>query len=60
MSRTQFQQVSEESKKLREEAKQVKSREISDKVMAKIKFALNNLTPDNFDKVSQEIVGIFD
>lgn len=52
MSRTQFQQVSEESKKLREEAKQVKSREIGDKVLAKIKFGLNKLTPDNFDKVS--------
>ena len=60
MSRTQFQQVSEESKKLREEAKQVKSREIGDKVLAKIKFGLNKLTPDNFDKVSQEIVTIFD
>lgn len=60
MSRTQFQQVSEESKKLREEAKQVKSREIGDKVLAKIKFGLNKLTPDNFDKVNQEIVAIFD
>ncbi len=60
MNRGQFHQVSEESKKLREEAKEVKKREIGDKVAAKIKFSLNKLTPDNFDRVSHEVIAIFD
>ena len=59
-TRSSYQPVSEEAKKIREEAKDMKKREIGDKVMAKIKFSLNKLTPDNFDRVSYEVVGIFE